>query len=114
MLEIRAQLGPYRIESLIGRGGMGEVYRARDTRLGRDVAIKTVPAEAARDPEFRARAEREARAVAALNHPHICAIHDIGRDGSVEYIVFEYIEGETLAAVLRRGPLALNRALEYA
>jgi eukaryotic-like serine/threonine-protein kinase len=114
MLGIHAQLGPYRIGSLIGRGGMGEVYRARDTRLGRDVAIKTVLAEAAHDPEFRARAEREARTVAALNHAHICAIHDIGRDGSIEYIVFEYVEGETLTAMLRRGPLTLDRTLEYA
>lgn len=114
MLAAQAQVGPYRIESLIGRGGMGEVYRARDTRLGRDVAIKVLPAESAADPEFRARAEREARAVAALNHPHICAIHDVGREGSIDYIVFEHIAGETLAAVLHRGPLPLERALEYA
>jgi eukaryotic-like serine/threonine-protein kinase len=99
---------------MIGRGGMGEVHRARDTRLGRDVAIKMLPTESAWNPVFRARLEREARAVAALNHPHICSIYDVGRDGTIDYVVFEYVAGETLAAILQRGALALNHILKYA
>ena len=113
-LAAHSQIGPYRIVSMIGRGGMGEVYRARDARLGRDVAIKMLPTESQRNPAFRARLEREARAVAALNHPHICAIYDVGREGTIDYIVFEYITGETLAAILRRGALVLNHTLDYA
>ncbi len=113
-LAAHSHIGPYRIVSMIGRGGMGEVYRARDTRLGRDVAIKMLLTESERNPAFRARLEREARAVAALNHPHICTIYDVGREGTIDYIVFEYIAGETLAAILRRGALVLNHTLEYA
>ena len=102
------KLGPYEIVAPIGAGGMGEVYRARDARLGRDVAVKILPPELAADPERRARFEREARAVAALNHPHICVLHDVGREGDTDYLVMELVEGESLAARLARGPLALS------
>src|ERR1700748_3107095 len=90
------QLGPYEVLELIGAGGMGEVYRARDTRLGRDVAVKVLPASFASDPERLRRFEQEARAVAALNHPNILAIFDIGQHGETQYLVSELLEGETL------------------
>jgi Tol biopolymer transport system component len=105
------KLGPYEIVAPLGAGGMGEVYRARDTRLGRDVAVKVLPPDMAADPERRARFEREARAVAALNHPNICVIHDIGREGSTDFLVMELVEGESLAQRLARGPLALAETL---
>src|SRR5262245_42066634 len=101
-------LGPYVIESAVGAGGMGEVYRARDTRLARIVAIKLVSDALNSDPEFRARFEREARAVAALNHPHICVLHDVGRHGSTDFLVMEFLEGETLAQRIARGRLPLK------
>ncbi len=91
------RLGPYEIVAAIGAGGMGEVYRARDTRLDRTVAIKILPAAVAGDPTFRERFDREARAVAALNHPHICALYDIGEDNATAFLVMEYLDGETLA-----------------
>lgn len=91
------RLGPYEIQERIGAGGMGEVYRARDTRLGRPIAIKVLQGVAALDPERRRRFEHEARAIAALNHPHICSLHDIGREGPIDFLVMEYIEGQTLA-----------------
>jgi Tol biopolymer transport system component len=100
-----SRLGPYEILAPLGAGGMGEVYRARDTRLGRDVAVKVLPAHLTGDAELQARFEREARSVAALNHPHICALYDVGREGEREYIVMELLEGETLAARLARGAL---------
>lgn len=106
-----ARLGPYEITSAIGAGGMGEVYRARDARLGREVAIKVLPANVARDDAHRHRFEREARAVAALNHPHICALYDIGCEGTVDFLVMELLAGETLASRLRRGALPLAQAL---
>jgi Tol biopolymer transport system component len=112
-LEARTCLGPYEIVSAAGAGGMGEVYKARDTRLGRTVALKVLPAEAAADPERRRRFEQEARAVSALNHPHICVLHDIGSDGDVHFLVMEYLDGETLAERLKRGPLSLAQTLEY-
>jgi serine/threonine protein kinase len=90
---------------------MGEVYRARDTRLDRTVAIKVLPAELARDEERRARFEREARAVSALNHPHICTLYDIGQQDGVNYLVLEYLEGETIADRLQKGALPLEQAL---
>src|SRR6266480_987860 len=90
-------LGPYEIISPLGAGGMGEVYRARDTRLGRDVAIKVLPASLSANPESRARFEREARTVSSLNHPHICTLHDVGREGTIDFLVMELIDGETLA-----------------
>ena len=100
-----ARLGPYEIVGPIGAGGMGEVYRARDTRLGREVAIKVLPAGMAGDAARRARFEREARAVSSLSHPHICALYDIGSQEGTDYLVMELIEGETLAHRLERGPL---------
>src|SRR5262249_47606882 len=108
------RLGPYEVSALIGAGGMGEVYRARDTRLGREVAVKVLPEHLATDAEALARFAREARAIAALNHPHICALHDIGRQDDVDYIVMEILEGETLARRLERGPLRLEEVLRYA
>ncbi len=108
------RLGPYEINAPIGAGGMGEVYRARDTRLDRTVAIKVLPAHVANHPEARQRFEREARAVSSLNHPHICVLHDIGREGDIDFMVMEYLEGETLAARLGRGPLPLQQALRFA
>src|SRR5450759_4086620 len=90
------RLGPYEIVSPLGAGGMGEVYRARDTRLGREVAVKVLPAHRAQDPDALARLEREAQAVAALSHPNILAIHDLGMDQGVCFVVTELLEGETL------------------
>ena len=87
------RLGPYEIQSAIGAGGMGEVYKARDTRLDRTVAIKVLPTELSADPERRARFEREARAIAALNHPHICTLHDIGTHDGTTYLVMEHLPG---------------------
>src|SRR5437773_12433470 len=101
-----SRLGPYEILAPLGAGGMGEVYRARDTRLGRDVAIKVLPQHLTSSPEVRARFEREARTVSSLNHPHICTLHDIGREGDTDYLVMELVEGETLAHRLTRGALA--------
>ncbi len=98
-----ATLGAYRIEQLIGAGGMGEIYRAVDTRLNRVVAIKVLPFSLALDREMRVRFAREAQAVAALTHPHICTVHDVGRHGDIEFLVMEHLEGETLAARLARG-----------
>jgi eukaryotic-like serine/threonine-protein kinase len=90
------KLGPYEIVSPLGAGGMGEVYRARDTRLDRDVAIKVLPANLSSDPVLRQRLEREAKAISKLSHPHICTLHDIGRQDGVDFLVMEYLEGETL------------------
>jgi eukaryotic-like serine/threonine-protein kinase len=103
------RLGPYEIVSPLGAGGMGEVYRAVDTRLDRIVAIKVVAASVASDPGLRERFEREARTVSALNHPNICALYDLGRDRDTDYLVLEYLEGDTLAARLAKGPLQSNR-----
>jgi Tol biopolymer transport system component len=107
-----ARLGPYEISGLLGAGGMGEVYRARDTRLERTVALKVLPAEFASEPTLRARFEREARAISALEHPHICTLHDVGEEGGQAYLVMEHLEGGTLAARLKKGPLPLAQALE--
>ena len=107
------RLGPYEIQSAIGAGGMGEVYRAIDTRLGRTVAIKVLPEGAAADPERRRRFEQEARAVSALNHPHICVLHDIGAEDGVNFLVMEHLEGQTLAERLTKGALPLDQALQY-
>lgn len=108
------RLGPYEIVTPIGAGGMGKVYRARDARLNRIVAIKVLPADLTADSDARPRFEREARAVAALNHPHICTLHDIGREDDVDFLVMEHLEGETLAARLGKGPLAVDVARQYA
>lgn len=109
-----ARLGPYEIDSLIGLGGMGEVYRATDTRLSRIVAIKVLPEHLAGSDSRRQRFEREARAISQLNHPYICTLHDVGNQDGVDYLVMEYIEGETLAELLGTGPLPIETALEYA
>jgi serine/threonine protein kinase len=108
-----SRLGPYEIVSAVGAGGMGEVYKARDTRLDRTVAIKVLPAHVASDPDVRQRFEREARAVAALNHPHICTLHDIGTQDGTDFLVMEYLEGETLADRLTKSALPLDQALRY-
>ena len=108
------RLGPYQILAELGRGGMGEVYRATDTRLDRIVAIKILPPHLADSPDLRARFEREARAVSSLNHPHICALYDVGRQDGIDYLVLEFLEGETLDARLSRGPLPLEQALTFA
>src|ERR1700685_817173 len=109
-----AKLGPYQIQSLLGSGGMGEVYRARDTRLGRDVAVKVLPDHLSTDPDLKQRMEREAKAISSLNHPHICTLHDIGSQDGVDFLVMEYLEGETLAERLQRGPRPLEEALKIA
>src|SRR6201984_2104097 len=108
------RLGPYEILSAIGAGGMGEVYRARDTRLDRIVAIKVLPANLADRAELRERFEREAKTIASLNHPHICVLHNIGQQDGVDYLVMEYLEGETLAHRLQKGPLPLEQVLQFA
>src|SRR5712691_6194979 len=108
------RLGPYEILSAIGAGGMGEVYRARDTRLDRIVAIKVLPAHLADKPDLRERFELEARTIASLNHPHICVLHDIGRQDGTDFLVMEYLEGETLAQRLMKGPLPLDQVLQFA
>ncbi len=106
------KLGPYEIQSPLGAGGMGEVYRARDTRLDRTVAIKILPAHLSENPEFRQRFEREARAVSSLNHPHICQLFDVGQQNGTDFLVMEFLDGETLAERLRRGPLPLQELLK--
>jgi serine/threonine-protein kinase len=113
-LSLGTRLGPYEVLGLIGAGGMGEVYRARDTRLDRTVALKVLPAELAAEPTLRARFEREAHAISALEHPHICTLHDVGETGGRAYLVLEHLSGETLAERLRKGALPLPRALEVA
>ncbi|HEY7059325.1 MAG TPA: protein kinase, partial [Vicinamibacterales bacterium] len=107
-------LGPYRIEARLGEGGMGQVFRATDTRLDRPVAIKVLPTGVALDPQMRARFAREARAVAALTHPHICTLYDVGRRDDVDFLVMECLEGDTLAARLATGRLSLDVAMAYA
>jgi serine/threonine protein kinase/Tol biopolymer transport system component len=108
------RLGPYEILSSIGAGGMGEVYRAKDTRLDRIVAIKVLPKHLADRAELRERFEREAKAISSLNHPHICTLHDVGHQDGIDYLVMEYVEGETLASRLAKGPLPLDQVLRYA
>ena len=108
------KLGPYEISGALGEGGMGEVYRAHDTRLGREVAIKVLPHAVADDPDRMRRFEQEARAVAALNHPNILALYDIGGQGGTNYMVTELLEGQTLRDVLQPGALPQRRAIEYA
>ena len=112
-LSTGARLGPYEILSPLGAGGMGEVYRARDTRLERTVAVKVLPSNLAASPESRQRFEREAKTISQLSHPHICALYDVGREGDVEYLVMELLEGETLSDRLAKGPLSLEQTLRY-
>ena len=106
------KLGPYEILSPLGAGGMGEVYRARDTRLDRIVAVKILPTHLSSDSEFKQRFEREARTVSSLNHPHICQLFDVGREGGTDYLVMEFLDGETLAERVRRGPMPLSELLK--
>src|SRR5689334_4194289 len=113
-LDSHTRLGPYEILSPIGAGGMGQVYRARDTRLDRIVAIKVLSPQFAADPQFRLRFDREAKTIAALTHAHICALFDVGHEGEVAYLVMEYVEGDTLAQRLERGPLPLAQGLKIA
>jgi eukaryotic-like serine/threonine-protein kinase len=112
-LAVGTCLGPYEIQSPIGAGGMGEVYRARDTRLGRSVAVKVLPLELAAEPGRRRRFELEARAVSALNHPHICTIHDVGTHDGEPFLVMELLEGRTLREALGGGPMSLADVLEF-
>src|SRR6516165_4498522 len=107
------KLGPYEIVSPLGAGGMGEVYRARDTRLDRTVAIKILPAHLADNPEAKQRFDREARAISSLNHPNICILHDVGHQDGIDYLIMEYLEGETLSDHLLKGPLPPERVLKY-
>jgi Tol biopolymer transport system component/tRNA A-37 threonylcarbamoyl transferase component Bud32 len=115
-LEPGTRLGAYEIVALLGTGGMGDVYKARDIRLGRNVALKVLKRELAERPDARQRFEREARAISSLNHPHICTLHDVGEHDLLPagFLVMELVEGETLAARLQRGPLPVDQALEYA
>jgi serine/threonine protein kinase/Tol biopolymer transport system component len=108
------KLGPYEIQSALGAGGMGEVYRARDTRLERDVAVKVLPANLSSDPSLRQRLEREAKAVSKLSHPHICTLHDIGHQDGVDFLVMELVEGETLEHRLMKGPLPPEQTIRIA
>jgi serine/threonine protein kinase len=107
------QLGPYEIGAPLGAGGMGEVYRARDIRLNRTVAIKILPQQLSSDPVLKQRFEREAKTISSLNHPNICTLHDVGSQDGVHYLVMEYVEGETLAKRLEKGPLPLEQVLKY-
>ncbi len=100
------KLGPYEILAPIGAGGMGEVYKAKDTRLGRDVAVKVLPADMSSSPELRQRLEREAKTISQLSHSHICTLHDVGHQDGTDYLVMELIEGETLADRLEQGRAA--------
>src|SRR5512140_359086 len=125
MLARSTRLGPYEIINCVGAGGMGEVYRARDTRLDRIVALKVLAPELAEDPRFRARLEREAKVISRVTHPNICVLYDVGEsvvegengeDGlprQIRYIVMEYVDGETLTGRLARGPLPLAQVLRY-
>src|SRR5579871_4311875 len=102
------KLGPYEIQSPLGAGGMGEVYRATDTRLNRTVAVKVLASHLSSSPELKQRMELEARAISSLNHPHICQLYDIGSQDGTDFLVMEFLEGETLADRLKKGALPLN------
>src|ERR1700747_3503429 len=112
-LAAATRLGPYEILAPLGAGGMGEGYRARDTRLERTVAIKILPAQLSSDPVRKQRFEREAKTISSLNHPHICVLHDIGLQDGIDYLVMECVEGETLGKRLEKGPLPLEQVLKY-
>jgi len=112
-LTVGTRLGPYEILAPLGAGGMGEAYRARDTRLRREVAIKILAGHLADRPELRERFEREARTIASLNHPHICTVHDVGHQDGTDYLVMELLEGETLTQRLRGGALPVSHVLQY-
>src|SRR5438132_7576712 len=108
------RLGPYEILAALGAGGMGEVYKARDTRLDRTIAIKVLPAQLAADPQFRDRFDREARAISALDHPHICGLYDVGEQDGTAFLVMQYLEGDTLQDRLAKGAMPLTEALTIA
>jgi serine/threonine protein kinase len=108
------RFGPYEILAPIGAGGMGEVYRARDTRLDRTVAIKVLPEHLSSNPQLRERFDREAKTISSLSHPHICPLYDVGHQDGIDYLVMEHLEGETLAGRLKKGPLPPERTLEFA
>src|SRR5215469_3668040 len=107
-----SKLGPYEIQAPLGAGGMGEVYRARDTRLGRTVAIKVLPGHLSCNSEAKQRFDREARAISSLNHPSICTLYDVGHQNGIDYLVMEFLEGQTLADRLMKGPLPLDQLLK--
>src|SRR6266481_7133235 len=107
------KLGPYEILSAAGAGGMGEVYRAKDTRLDRTVAIKVLPEHLSADPEAKLRFEREAKAISSISHPNLCTLHDIGEQSGTDYLVMEYLDGESLASRLSKGPLPVDQVLRY-
>src|SRR5271170_3419365 len=109
-----SKLGPYEIQSLLGAGGMGEVYRARDTRLQRTVAIKILPAHLSSNPELRARFEQEAKSISGLQHPNICVVHDVGSQEGVDFMVMEYVAGKTLDKLIPPGGMAPEQAIRYA
>jgi len=108
------RVGPYEVIVQIGKGGMGEVYQARDTRLDRTVAVKVLPQHVTSAPDLKQRFEREAKALAALSHPHICPVYDVGSQDGTDFLVMEYLEGETLAQRLSKGALPLGQALQIA
>jgi serine/threonine protein kinase len=108
------RFGPYEITALLGAGGMGEVYRAHDTRLGREVALKVLPSRFASDPDRMRRFDQEARAAGMLNHPNILSVYDLGATSEAPYVVSELLDGETLAERLARGPVAQRKTIEYA
>ena len=112
-LEAGTKLGPYEILSPLGAGGMGEVYRARDTRLDRDVAIKVLPSHLTSNIEFKQRFEREAKSISQLSHPNICTLHDVGNEDGVDFLVMELLEGDTLAQRLNKGCLPLEDVLRF-
>ena len=111
-LEAGTRLGPYEIVSLLGKGGMGEVYKARDTRLEREVAIKVLRAEWSGDPRFKERLEREAKKISQLQHPNVCTLYDVGSQDGVDYLVMEYLHGETVESRLKKGPLPIPEVLK--
>jgi eukaryotic-like serine/threonine-protein kinase len=108
------RLGPYEVLAPLGAGGIGEAWKARDARLDRTVAIKVLPAALALDPAFRARFDGEARTISQLSHPHVCALYDVGECDGTNLLVLEYLEGETLATRLERGPLPIEQAVRIA
>src|SRR5262245_19149478 len=112
-LEPGKQLWPYEILEPIGSGGMGEVYRARDTRLNRSVAVKVLPAVVADQKEAKQRFEREAKAIAALNHPHICVLHDVGHHEGIDFLIMEHLAGEYAGRSVEESPLPIDQALRY-
>ncbi len=113
MLSAGDRFGPYVIVAPLGAGGMGEVYRAKDTRLDRTVALKVLSRATSQREDIRQRFEREARVVSKLNHPHICTLHDIGQQDGIDYLVMECLEGETIESRLKHSPLSLQDVLRY-